>query len=57
MFEMDGKWNWISMIDKLSGEDFTKHEQIYERNWIECLNFLSYLHERDKYLAQFNKLK
>ena len=33
---------WISIIDKLSGGDITKHEEIYKTNYIHSLNMLSY---------------
>lgn len=55
--EMDTKWGWISMVDRLSNNDITKHEQIYELNYIECLNVLSYWHEKDKYMEQMNNIK
>ena len=54
---MDRRWGWISMIDRLSNGDITKHDAIYERNYIECLNILSYWHEKDKYMEQMNNIK
>lgn len=54
---MDNRWSWLSLIDRLSGGDITKHDLIYERNYIECLNLLSYWHERDKYFEQQNQIK
>ena len=45
------------MIDRLSNGDITKHDEIYERNYIECLNLLSYWHEKDKYMEQMNNIK
>jgi hypothetical protein len=54
---MDSRWGWISMIDRLSNGDITKHDAIYERNYIECLNILSYWHEKDKYMEQMNNIK
>lgn len=54
---MNSKWGWVSMIDRLSNGDITKHDAIYERNYIECLNILSYWHERDKYMEQMNNIK
>ena len=54
---MDSKWSWISMIDRLSNGDVTKHEEIYEMNYIQCLNILSYWHEKDKYMEQMNNIK
>jgi hypothetical protein len=41
------RWNWLAIIDKLSGGDPTKHQQVYELNYIACLNILSYWKERD----------
>lgn len=43
------------MIDRLSNGDITKHDEIYKRNYIECLNLLSYWHERDLYMKQINE--
>ena len=54
---MDNRWSWISMVDKLSNGDITKHDLVYERNYIECLNLLSFYHERDKYMEQMNNAK
>lgn len=52
---IDSRWNWLSMIDRLSNGDITKHDLIYERNYIECLNLLSYWHEKDAYNEKMNK--
>lgn len=54
---IDSRWGWISMVDRLSNGDITKHDLIYDRNYIECLNILSYWHERDKYMEQMNNAK
>jgi len=54
---LDNRWGWISMVDRLSNGDITKHDLVYERNYIECLNILSYWHERDKYMEQMNNAK
>ncbi len=43
------------MIDRLSGGDLTKHKDIYEMNYIECLNTMSFWHARDKYQEQLRK--
>jgi hypothetical protein len=45
------------MVDRLSSGDITKHDLVYERNYIECLNLLSFYHERDKYMEQMNNIK
>jgi hypothetical protein len=52
---MDEKWGWMSMVDRLSNGDITRHDLVYERNYIECLNLLSYWHEKDKYMEEMNK--
>ena len=54
---MDSRWGWLSMIDRLSNGDITKHDEIYEKNYIECLNMLSYWHEKDQYMEQMNNAK
>jgi len=54
---IDDRWSWISMIDRLSDGDITKHEAIYEKNYIECLNLLSYWHEKDAYMEKMNNIK
>jgi hypothetical protein len=54
---MDNRWGWISMMDRLSNGDITKHDDIYDRNYIECLNILSYWHEKDAYMEQMNNIK
>jgi hypothetical protein len=47
--KMPESMNWIAMVDRLSGGDITKHDLVYERNYIECLNLLSYWWYSDKY--------
>jgi hypothetical protein len=54
---LDSRWGWLAMVDRLSNGDITKHDAIYDRNYIECLNLLSYWHERDKYLEQVSNTK
>ena len=43
------------MVDRLAGGDITKHDLIYERNYIECLNLLSYWKQRDRFIEDQNK--
>jgi hypothetical protein len=43
------------MVDRLSIGDITKHDDVYDRNYIECLNLLSYWTERDRYIEENNK--
>jgi len=47
--------NWVAFVDKLANGDITKHEQIYETNYIEALNLMAYWHHRDKYIEQINR--
>lgn len=54
---MNPKWSWISMVDRLSNGDITKHNDIYETNYIYCLNLLGFYWERDKYIDQMNKIE
>jgi hypothetical protein len=53
--EMPEELNWIAMVDRLSGGDITKHNQIYETNYIECLNLMAYWVHRDKHIEQMNR--
>jgi hypothetical protein len=45
------------MVDRLSNGDITKHDEVYQRNYIECLNLLSYWYERDKFHEQQNEIR
>lgn len=47
--KMDPIWVWISMVDRLANGDITKHEQIYNMNYLECLNLLALWNARDEY--------
>jgi len=49
-------YRWVAYIDRLASGDITKHDIIYERNYIECLNLLSYWFVRDKQIEQMNKI-
>ena len=46
---MDGRWGSLSMVDRLSNGDITKHKDIYELTYVECLNLLSLWNERDRF--------
>lgn len=52
---IDSKWSWIAMIDRLSNGDITKHDEIYDINYIQSLNLLSYWKVKDDYIEQMNK--
>jgi len=49
---IDNRWSWLSMVDRLADGDITKHDLVYQRCYIECLNLLSYWKERDHYIQQ-----
>jgi hypothetical protein len=53
--EIDERYTWISMVDRLAGGDITKYEQIYEQNYINVLNILSFYREKDNYIESINK--
>lgn len=53
--EMPEELNWIGMVDRLSNGDITKHKQVYETNYLECLNLMAYWYHRDKYIDRVNK--
>ena len=52
---MPEELNFIAMVDRLANGDITKHHQIYETNYIECLNLMAYWYYRDKQIEQANK--
>jgi len=51
------RYKWIAMIDRLSGGDITKHDEVYDRNYIETLNLLAYWKFRDQQQAMANKTR
>lgn len=55
MPEWDSKYNWIAMVMRLANDDITKLDAVYEREYIECLNVLSYWKVRDEYNLEVNK--
>ena len=42
------KYRWIAFMDRLSGGDITKHDDVYARNYIETLNLLSWWRIKDE---------
>lgn len=50
-----GKWQWHLMVDKLVKELNLKPIEVYEMNYIDCLNWLSLYHQKDKAMEQQNK--
>lgn len=45
----------MAMVDRLSNSDITKHEEVYNTNYIQALNLLSYWKVKDDYINQMNK--
>ena len=43
------------MIDRLSCGDMTKHDAIYEKTYISCLNLLSFWKAKEDYIESINK--
>lgn len=51
------KYRWIAFMDRLSGGDITKHQEVYEKNYLETLNLLSYWKIRDDAERMANKTR
>ena len=47
--------NWMTVIDELSGGDILKEEAIYQMNYLECLNKLSYWKYKHNENEQFKR--
>ena len=43
---------WLIMVEKICEKLNYKPEEVYELNYINCLNWLSYWMVKDKYLKQ-----
>lgn len=41
-------YGWYLVLNRIAGNDFTKHEVIYQKNIMEVLNQLSFLIEYDR---------
>jgi hypothetical protein len=52
---IDERYTWIALVDRLSNGDITKHNEIYDKNYIECLNLLAFWRELDAYKKEINK--
>jgi hypothetical protein len=48
-------YGWFIVVNKLAGNDFTKHEYIYKKNIMEVLNQLSYLINYDQEQERLQK--
>ena len=53
--KMPDDLDWISIVDRLADGDITKHNEIYKKNYVECLNLMAYWHHRDRYFDQINR--
>ena len=42
------KYRWVAFMDRLSGGDITKYDDIYKKNYLETLNLLSWWHVCDQ---------
>lgn len=41
-------YGWVVVVNKITDNDFTKHEYVYQRSIMEVLNQLSYLINYDE---------
>jgi hypothetical protein len=48
-------YGWFLVLNRLTGNDFTKHEGVYEKNLNECLNQLSFLIAYDREQERLQK--
>lgn len=53
--EMDPKWGFISMVDRLTNGDITKDELVYDIEYISCMTRLLFWKEKDDYIDKLNK--
>lgn len=44
---LDDKWVWFGIIEKLALGDITKFEEVYKQNYISALNLLMYWKEKE----------
>jgi hypothetical protein len=49
-------FGWFIVTNKIAGNDFGKHDLIYEKNLVEVLNQLSYLVQYDREQDRLYKL-
>ena len=49
-------FGWFVVTNRIAGNDFTKHDYIYEKNLVEILNQLSYLIQHDREQDRLHKL-
>ena len=47
--------SWLSVIDTLSNNDITKHNEVMDLNYIHCLNTLEIYKIRDEMTEEYQK--
>jgi hypothetical protein len=50
-------FGWFLVINKISDNDFTKHEYVYKKNVLEVLNQLNYLVQWDQEQVRLMKIQ
>ena len=53
---MDAGWAYVAMIDRLTGGDITKDEDVLQLEYIACLTRLLYWKEYDEWKEKMNKI-
>lgn len=53
--EFQKSFGWFLVLNKISDNDFTKHEYIYQKKVMEVLNQLSYLISYDQEMLRQQK--
>ena len=48
-------FGWFLVVNRIAGNDFTKHENIYQKKVTEVLNQLTFLIQYDRYQAEQQK--
>tara|TARA_R110000868_G_C10345133_1_gene715668 strand:+ start:213 stop:440 length:228 start_codon:yes stop_codon:yes gene_type:complete len=48
-------YGWFLVVNRIAGNDYTKHDQIYKKNINEVLNQLSFLIDYDKEQMRLQK--
>ena len=49
------RWGWLAILNRVSNDDITKHEQILEKTLVEILNHISYLIDKDNEIIKQQK--
>lgn len=53
---MDPEWAFVAMVDRLSGGDITKDEDILKMDYIYLLTRLLYWKDKDDWTEKMNKI-